>query len=127
MSGKTFGLASPLCKCRIYIPSSCRRRGNQWFVAMNKWQDITDMEVSQGMAFFIRSFRWLMSIRIYEHAFRILQVVSTAIFVIDIVQPKTEYSEFLIHAADVEGLCQGIDEDLVSRQSLCRFPCGLTF
>jgi phosphoribosylformimino-5-aminoimidazole carboxamide ribotide isomerase len=24
-----------------------------------------------------------------------------------------EYSEFLIHAADVEGLCNGIDEDLV--------------
>ncbi len=30
-------------------------------------------------------------------------------------------SEFLVHAADVEGLCQGIDEDLVARTS----PCGL--
>ena len=29
-------------------------------------------------------------------------------------------SEFLIHAADVEGLCQGIDEDLVKRESLPR-------
>ena len=28
---------------------SCRRRGDKWFVAMNKWQDITDMEVSKGM------------------------------------------------------------------------------
>jgi hypothetical protein len=28
---------------------SCRRRGNKWLVAMNKWQDITDMEVSQGI------------------------------------------------------------------------------
>ena len=27
-------------------------------------------------------------------------------------------SEFLVHAADVEGLCQGIDEDLVARTSL---------
>lgn len=27
-------------------------------------------------------------------------------------------SEFLIHAADVEGLCQGIDEDLVTSKSL---------
>lgn len=27
-------------------------------------------------------------------------------------------SEFLIHAADVEGLCQGIDEDLVKSMSL---------
>lgn len=26
-------------------------------------------------------------------------------------------SELLIHAADVEGLCQGIDEELVERQS----------
>jgi hypothetical protein len=26
-------------------------------------------------------------------------------------------SEFLVHAADVEGLCQGIDEDLVARTS----------
>ena len=28
--------------------SSCRRRGDKWLVAMNKWQDITDMEVSEG-------------------------------------------------------------------------------
>lgn len=32
-------------------------------------------------------------------------------------------SEFLVHAADVEGLCQGIDEDLVTRTS----PHSLTF
>lgn len=30
-------------------------------------------------------------------------------------------SEFLIHAADVEGLCQGIDEQLVESESLCYF------
>lgn len=28
--------------------TSCRCRGEKWFVAMNKWQDITDMEVSKG-------------------------------------------------------------------------------
>lgn len=27
---------------------SCRRRGDKWMVAMNKWQDITDTEVCQG-------------------------------------------------------------------------------
>jgi phosphoribosylformimino-5-aminoimidazole carboxamide ribotide isomerase len=27
---------------------SCRRRGDGWFVAMNKWQDITTMEVNKG-------------------------------------------------------------------------------
>ena len=32
----------------------------------------------------------------------------------------TSYSEFLIHAADVEGLCQGIDEQLV--ESTSSFP-----
>jgi phosphoribosylformimino-5-aminoimidazole carboxamide ribotide isomerase len=29
--------------------TSCRRRGDKWLVAMNKWQDITDMEVSKGL------------------------------------------------------------------------------
>ena len=30
-------------------------------------------------------------------------------------------SEFLVHAADVEGLCQGIDEDLVTSTSIRLF------
>lgn len=32
-------------------------------------------------------------------------------------------SEFLVHAADVEGLCQGIDEDLVTSTSILSFLC----
>jgi phosphoribosylformimino-5-aminoimidazole carboxamide ribotide isomerase len=33
-------------------------------------------------------------------------------------------SELLVHAADVEGLCQGIDEDLVrSLGDWCEIPC----
>lgn len=33
-------------------------------------------------------------------------------------------AEFLVHAADVEGLCQGIEEDLVGRLSeICPLPC----
>lgn len=36
-------------------------------------------------------------------------------------------SEFLVHAADVEGLCQGIDEDLVqSKSSLSNGHCLLS-
>lgn len=33
-------------------------------------------------------------------------------------EPQTHrfFSEFLIHAADVEGLCKGIDEELVTRK-----------
>ncbi|KAG8218472.1 iron-containing alcohol dehydrogenase-domain containing protein [Butyriboletus roseoflavus] len=66
---------------RLVVDVSCRRRGEKWFVAMNKWQDVTDMEVSKES----------------------LDMLS-------------EYcSEFLIHAADVEGLCQGIDEELVRK------------
>lgn len=29
-------------------PDSCRRRGDKWIVAMNKWQDLTDMEINEG-------------------------------------------------------------------------------
>ncbi|KAF9055263.1 Phosphoribosylformimino-5-aminoimidazole carboxamide ribotide isomerase [Hymenopellis radicata] len=68
-------------KDRLVVDVSCRRRDAKWFVAMNKWQDITDMEVSKAS----------------------LELLS-------------EYcSEFLVHAADIEGLCQGTDEELVSR------------
>ena len=34
-------------KRRLVIDLSCRRQGDKWFVAMNKWQTITDFEVSQ--------------------------------------------------------------------------------
>ncbi|ESU13554.1 hypothetical protein FGSG_07313 [Fusarium graminearum PH-1] len=35
-------------KNKLVIDLSCRRRGeDSWFVAMNKWQTITDMEVNQ--------------------------------------------------------------------------------
>ena len=32
------------------LMNSCRRRAEKWLVAMNKWQDITDMEVSKGVS-----------------------------------------------------------------------------
>ncbi|KIY73635.1 Phosphoribosylformimino-5-aminoimidazole carboxamide ribotide isomerase [Cylindrobasidium torrendii FP15055 ss-10] len=73
-------ISSVVGKDKLVVDVSCRRRGDSWYVAMNKWQDITDMEVSKAS----------------------LELLS-------------EYcSEFLIHAADVEGLCQGIDEQLVA-------------
>ena len=73
---------------KIVIDLSCRRRqvdsedGTstiKWFVAMNRWQTITDVEVNKETLDFFAKY----------------------------------CSEFLIHAADVEGLCNGIDEDLV--------------
>ena len=70
---------------------------------MNKWQDITDMEVSRGECCI---------------ANRTPIVISTA----DSLDLLSQYcSEFLVHAADVEGLCQGIDEDLVTSTSIRLF------
>ncbi|KAG9067951.1 Enzyme that catalyzes the fourth step in the histidine pathway [Linnemannia hyalina] len=66
-------------KDRLVVDVSCRKRGTEWIVAMDKWQTMTDMKVNKES--------------------------------LDIL---TQYcSEFLVHAADVEGLCKGIDEDLV--------------
>jgi phosphoribosylformimino-5-aminoimidazole carboxamide ribotide isomerase len=36
---------------KLVIDLSCRRQGEErWFVAMNKWQTMTDFELTQGMA-----------------------------------------------------------------------------
>ncbi|EPE35442.1 Ribulose-phosphate binding barrel [Glarea lozoyensis ATCC 20868] len=76
-------------KEKLVIDLSCRRREETWFVAMNKWQTITDMEVNEN------------SIKMLE----------------------PYCSEFLIHAADNEGLQKGIDEKLVERLAeWCNIP-----
>ncbi|KAF8507604.1 Phosphoribosylformimino-5-aminoimidazole carboxamide ribotide isomerase [Gautieria morchelliformis] len=74
-------ISSLVGKAHLVVDVSCRRKHDGWYVAMNKWQDITDMQVNKES----------------------LDLLS-------------QYcSEFLIHAADVEGLCQGIDEELVQK------------
>ncbi|KAI9646304.1 Enzyme that catalyzes the fourth step in the histidine pathway [Ciborinia camelliae] len=76
-------------KEKLVIDLSCRRRDDTWFVAMNKWQTITDMEVNEA------------SIKLLE----------------------PYCSEFLIHAADNEGLQKGIDEQLVEKLAQwCSIP-----
>ncbi|KAF5873769.1 putative phosphoribosylformimino-5-aminoimidazole carboxamide ribotide isomerase protein [Botrytis fragariae] len=76
-------------KEKLVIDLSCRRRDDTWFVAMNKWQTITDMEVNEA------------SIKSLE----------------------PYCSEFLIHAADNEGLQKGIDEQLVEKLAQwCSIP-----
>ncbi|KAF8621591.1 hypothetical protein AX15_007616 [Amanita polypyramis BW_CC] len=72
-------ISSVVGKDRLVVDVSCRRRGGKWMIAMNKWQNITDMEVNKESLDLLSKY----------------------------------CSEFLIHAADVEGLCQGIDEALV--------------
>ena len=65
---------------RLVIDLSCRRVGGGWTVAMNRWQTLTDLNVTAE--------------------------------VLDRLAPHC--AEFLIHAADVEGLCRGIDAELVA-------------
>ena len=65
---------------KLVIDLSCRRTGDGWTVAMNRWQTLTDLQV--------------------DHA------------TLDRLAPFCD--EFLIHAADVEGLCGGIDAELVA-------------
>lgn len=81
-------------KHRLVVDLSCRRVQHpdgrtQWIVAMNKWQKLTDLELSAD-------------------TFRALSAYT---------------QEFLIHAADVEGLCRGIDESLV--ENLYNWTCDL--
>lgn len=64
----------------LVIDLSCRRRGDGWTVAMNRWQTLTELSVD----------------------------AATLDFLAD------SCAEFLVHAADVEGKCEGIDRDLVS-------------
>lgn len=35
-------------KSKLVIDLSCRRHGQTWIVAMNKWKTLTDMEVNAG-------------------------------------------------------------------------------
>jgi phosphoribosylformimino-5-aminoimidazole carboxamide ribotide isomerase len=73
-------LVEKIGKQQLVIDLSCRARGEDWIVAMNKWQTLTDMKLSE-----------------------------------ETMHSLDKYcSEFLIHAADVEGLCNGIDERLVT-------------
>jgi phosphoribosylformimino-5-aminoimidazole carboxamide ribotide isomerase len=65
---------------RLVIDLSCRKTVSGWTVAMNRWQTLTDLDVTPE--------------------------------VLDRLAPMCD--EFLIHAADVEGLCGGIDQDLVT-------------
>jgi phosphoribosylformimino-5-aminoimidazole carboxamide ribotide isomerase len=64
---------------RLVIDLSCRRTAGGWTVAMNRWQTLTELDVTPDT--------------------------------LDRLAPFC--AEFLIHAADVEGLCRGIDVDLV--------------
>ncbi len=73
-------LAAETGRERLVIDLSCRRRGDAWVVAMNRWQTLTDLAVDAAT----------------------LDALASSC------------DEFLIHAADVEGQCRGIDGELVT-------------
>ena len=67
-------------KEKLVIDLSCRRTDRGWTVAMNRWQTLTEIDITAET--------------------------------LDSLSPFCD--EFLIHAADVEGLCGGIDRELVA-------------
>lgn len=72
-------LANEIGRERIVVDLSCRRNDSGWTVAMNRWQTLTNIDVTHAT-----------------------------------LETLAEWcSEYLVHAADVEGLCNGIDAELV--------------
>lgn len=71
---------------RLVVDLSCRANKGRsgWTVAMNKWQTLTDLEITRENLNLLRTY----------------------------------CSEFLIHAADVEGLQMGVDQHLVDHLGL---------
>ena len=41
-------LSSLIGKEQLVIDLSCRRQKNSWFVAINKWQTVTSLEITKG-------------------------------------------------------------------------------
>lgn len=73
-------LVKKIGRQRLVIDLSCRATASGWTVAMNRWQTLTELDLTTA--------------------------------VMDRLAPFC--AEFLIHAADVEGLCGGIDAALVA-------------
>ncbi len=78
--------------CHLVLDLSCRRTGKGWTVAMNRWQTLTELEITPAT----------------------LDALSS------------HCAEFLIHAADVEGKCNGIDRELVELLGSWR-GCPMTY
>lgn len=81
--GRLDALRDAVTPEELTIDLSCRKADEGWKVATNRWQTVTDTEVTA-----------------------------------DLFKRLSPYcSEFLVHAADVEGLCRGIDKALVRHLS----------
>jgi phosphoribosylformimino-5-aminoimidazole carboxamide ribotide isomerase len=72
-------LADEVGREHVVVDLSCRRSPSGWTVAMNRWQTLTNIEVTHAT-----------------------------------LDTMAEWcAEYLVHAADVEGLCGGVDAELV--------------
>jgi phosphoribosylformimino-5-aminoimidazole carboxamide ribotide isomerase len=70
-------------KERLVLDLSCRRRGGEYYIVTDRWQNFTDVQVNQQSMDYFGGF----------------------------------CSEFLVHAVDVEGKCNGIETELVAKLS----------
>lgn len=98
-----------------------------------------DEELLRGLSELIGKERLVVDISCRREILKTATVDPKWIVAIDKWQTRTEYevneenmdtlhqycSEFLIHAADVEGLCQGIDEELVSSNTSLILELGV--
>jgi len=64
---------------KLVVDLSCRKKGDAYYVVTDRWQNFTDIKISQETLEYFSRY----------------------------------CDEFLIHAADIEGKCAGIAEDLV--------------
>jgi phosphoribosylformimino-5-aminoimidazole carboxamide ribotide isomerase len=85
-------LVTAIGRQRLVLDLSCRRKGNDYFVVTDRWQQFTEEKISAGSL--QRFADWC--------------------------------DEFLIHAVDVEGLCRGIDAELVEKLG-CWAPIPTTY
>lgn len=77
---------------KLVLDLSCRRTPQGWTVAMNRWQTLTELDITPSALDGLSAF----------------------------------CAEFLIHAADVEGKCRGIDRELVELLGAWR-GCPMTY
>jgi len=74
-------LVKTIGKSRLVLDLSCRKRGDDYFVVTDRWQNFTELTLS---------------------AETLGKLAGSC-------------AEFLVHAVDVEGLCTGIDRELVEK------------
>jgi phosphoribosylformimino-5-aminoimidazole carboxamide ribotide isomerase len=74
-------LVKAIGKDRLVLDLSCRKRGKDYFVVTDRWQNFTELAVNAETLGKLSKF----------------------------------CAEFLVHAVDVEGLCRGIDRELVEK------------